>query len=443
MLSPIELGILSLFYVLSVMLILFLAYRAFYQKGFSFNFLFTVTYLSVFYLGFPFSLILSFYFGVTLQSFENLFLTLFLSIVFYLIYYTIYYIRLMPSGAYAAISMGEIGLGSKTEVKLTALFLLFIALVTMIVFFIMNGLLLFKLEAYNQIFSSQVSVVALKRFFYFFIPALLIFYFLSPSKKRWCIFLILGLFLGTASYIVIGGTRANIALVVALFIFIGIAYRYITVKTLVFSGIVGIVIMFLLAMERYNLSLSDSKAIYYFLHLTRDTFSPWESLSKLLAYDKIDFQGIMPVIRDFYVYIPKSMWQERPDLILNTANYFTWDVLNYYAGLAISPTLIGSFYIMGGFPFVFLGAIFCGLIIKGLDRVYFYAKSHPNGSKNTLLQAYCFANIFTLTVLVREGVDAFVSRFVFFNLIFWACYLLAKLIVQSAGRTEITFRRDE
>ncbi|MFP1592579.1 WzyE family oligosaccharide polymerase [Escherichia coli] len=31
----------------------------------------------------------------------------------------------------------------------------------------------------------------------------------------------------------------------------------------------------------------------------------------------------------------------------NSANYFTWEVLNNHSGLAISPTLIGSLVVMG------------------------------------------------------------------------------------------------
>ncbi|STW66148.1 ECA polymerase [Klebsiella michiganensis] len=34
-------------------------------------------------------------------------------------------------------------------------------------------------------------------------------------------------------------------------------------------------------------------------------------------------------------------------MVLNTANYFTWEVLNNHSGLAISPTLIGSLVVMG------------------------------------------------------------------------------------------------
>lgn len=39
----------------------------------------------------------------------------------------------------------------------------------------------------------------------------------------------------------------------------------------------------------------------------RDTFSPWENLALLLQnYDNIDFQGLAPIVRDFYVFIPSG-----------------------------------------------------------------------------------------------------------------------------------------
>lgn len=41
-------------------------------------------------------------------------------------------------------------------------------------------------------------------------------------------------------------------------------------------------------------------------------------------------------------------WPVRPNLVLNSANYFTWEVLNNHSGLAISPTLLGSLVVMGG-----------------------------------------------------------------------------------------------
>ncbi|HDU5525808.1 TPA: WzyE family oligosaccharide polymerase, partial [Klebsiella pneumoniae subsp. pneumoniae] len=118
-------------------------------------------------------------------------------------------------------------------------------------------------------------------------------------------------------------------------------------------------------LKRYGMNVSGDEAFYTFLYLTRDTFSPWENLALLLQnYDNIDFQGLAPIVRDFYVFIPSWLWPGRPSMVLNSANYFTWEVLNNHSGLAISPTLIGSLVVMGGALFIPLGAIVVGLIIK-------------------------------------------------------------------------------
>ncbi len=118
----------------------------------------------------------------------------------------------------------------------------------------------------------------------------------------------------------------------------------------------------------------------------------------------------------------------RPDLVLNTANYFTWEVLDNHSGLAISPTLIGSLVVMGGVLFIPLGAIVVGLIIKWFDWLYELGKSEQNRFKAAILQGFCFGAVFNIIVLAREGVDSFVSRVVFFCIIFGACLVLAKLL---------------
>ncbi|TNH04834.1 ECA oligosaccharide polymerase [Testudinibacter sp. TR-2022] len=431
MLTLAQLSILVLLYTFSVILIGYLAYQSFKKVRFSFHLLFTLVYLLTFYLGFPFSMVLAFGFNVPLLPFEILFITQFSALIFYLLYYVAYQVRLLPGKIQpVTVTVATARQYSASEAIIAGVILLLVALVTIGLFFSFNGFLLFKLDSYSQIFSQSVSGTALKRFFYFFLPALLIFYFLKPSKLNWLLFLLFGVSFGVLTYLLVGGTRANIALAVAIFFFIGISKNYISIMTLAIAGGVAIVAMFGLALARYGLDVSGSEAFYTFLYLTRDTFSPWENLALLFSYyQKIEFQGLAPIIRDFYVFIPKGLWENRPDLVVNSANYFTWEVLNYYAGLAISPTLLGSFLIMGGVPLMVLGALLCGWLLKAMDYFYQYGKTALQRSNGALIQAYCFANIFNIIVLVREGIDAFVSRFVFFALIFIIAVLLAKVIV--------------
>ena len=265
MLTLPQLSALVLFYTFSLVLIGYLAYQSFKKVRFSFHLLFTLVYLLTFYLGFPFSMILAFGFNVQTLPFETLFLTLFSALAFYILYYAAYKVRLLPNKALLFSKQNQPNLPtarqlSASEGIISGVILLAIALVTIGLFFSLNGLLLFKLDSYSQIFSQSVSGTALKRFFYFFLPALLIFYFLKPTKLNWLLFLLFGVGFGVLTYLLVGGTRANIALAVAIFFFIGISKNYISIMTLAIAGAVAIVAMFGLALARYSLDVIGSEA---------------------------------------------------------------------------------------------------------------------------------------------------------------------------------------
>jgi len=413
-------------YLLCTGFILTLTWREFRRVRFNFNVFFSLLFLLTFFFGFPFTCLLVFGFDVAIVPPEYLLQAMLAAGCFYAIYYVSYKTRLRARGAAPARQLFTI---NRVEAHLSWILLALVALATVSIFFMNNGFLLFKLRSYSQIFSADVSGVALKRFFYFFIPAMLIIYFLKQDFRAWLLFLISTVAFGILTYAIVGGTRANIIIAFALFLFIGIIRGWITLWMLAVAGAGGIIGMFWLALKRYNLDVSGAEAFYTFLYLTRDTFSPWENLGLLLQnYDKIDFQGLAPIVRDFYVFIPSWLWHERPSLVLNSANYFTWEVLNNHSGLAISPTLIGSLVVMGGALFIPLGAIAVGLIIKWFDWLYEKGRQEQNRYKAAILQSFCFGAVFNMIVLAREGLDSFVSRVVFFCVIFILCVVVAKLL---------------
>jgi len=421
-----QFGGLSVVYALSLLFILTLTYREFRRVRFSFNLFFSVLYLLTFYFGFPLTCLLVFEFDVNVVPAAYLLQAMLSATCFYAVYYVAYKTRLRKPRQGPA---RELFTMNRVETHLSWLLMALVAWVTLAIFFMHNGFLLFTLTSYSQIFSSTVSAVALKRFFYFFIPAMLVVYFLRQNSRSWLMFLATTLGFGLLTYMIVGGTRANIIIAFALFLFIGIIRGWITLWMLLVAGVMGILAMFWLALKRYNLDVSGPEAFYTFLYLTRDTFSPWENLALLLQnYDKISFQGLAPIIRDFYVFIPAWLWPGRPTAVLNTANYFTWDLLDNHSGLAISPTLIGSLVVMGGVWFIALGAVAVGLIIKWFDWLYALGKNSLNPYKGAILQSFCFGAVFNMIVLAREGVDAFFSRLLFFAVVFGLCLLVAKLL---------------
>lgn len=407
---------LILFYVIAISVLVWIIQRDYRQQGFSFHLLFSGIYLITFFGGFPFSMTMAELFEYRLPAISMLWNILAIALGGYLIYYVSYlYIGRNKQIPRYAVEV-------KSLANLTAWILMTIAILSLLVFMLLNqGLLLFKLEKYSHIFSAQVSGVALKRFFYFFLPALLIWFFLKPTKESWWLFLVAGMTFGVLSYLAVGGTRANLALAFVMFMLLGYLRRFLSFKWLVRAGLLTVIAMFLLALWRYRLNVQGSEAFYTFLYLTRDTFSPWENVAKIMDAE-IEFQGLMPIVRDFYVYIPQSLWEERPEIVWNTANYFTKSVLGNFSGLAMSPTLLGSFYIMGGIPMIAIGMAVVGGLIRIFDNFFAYGKN------SAVIQSYCLANLFNLIVLIREGIDAFISRFCFFSVIFVFAYIVAYLI---------------
>ncbi|SFR18411.1 MULTISPECIES: ECA oligosaccharide polymerase [unclassified Enterobacter] len=433
--SQLEFCGLLVIWLLATMFIATLTWFEFRRVRFNFNVFFSLLFLLTFFFGFPLTSVLVFRFDVGVAPPGIMMQTLLAAACFYAIYYVTYKTRLRkPSEVQPRRPLFTM---NRVETHLTWVMLMLIALVSVGIFFMHNGFLLFRLQSYSQIFGSEVSGVALKRFFYFFIPAMLVVYFLRQDGRAWLFFLVSTVAFGLLTYMIVGGTRANIIIAFAIFLFIGIIRGWISLWMLAAAGAFGIVGMFWLALKRYGLNVSGDEAFYTFLYLTRDTFSPWENLSLLLQnYDKIEFQGLAPIVRDFYVFIPTWLWPSRPGIVLNTANYFTWEVLNNHSGLAISPTLIGSLVVMGGVWFIPLGAVVVGLIIKWFDWLYLLGNRETNRYKAAVLHSFCFGAIFNMIVLAREGLDSFVSRVVFFLIIFGACLMMAKLLYwlfDSAG----------
>ncbi|CAH6662209.1 MULTISPECIES: ECA oligosaccharide polymerase [Pseudocitrobacter] len=430
-------------WLLSSLFIGTLTWFEFRRVRFNFNVFFSLLFLLTFFFGFPLTCTLVFRFDVGVAPPDVLLQTLLASVCFYAVYYVSYKTRLRPASSTSP--RRPLFTMNRVETNLTWILLMGLALLTVGIFFMHNGFLLFKLRSYSQIFSSEVSGVALKRFFYFFIPAMLVVYFLRPGWKAWIFFLLSTVAFGLLTYAIVGGTRANIIIAFAIFLFIGIIRGWISLWMLVAAGVMGIVGMFWLALKRYGMNVSGDEAFYTFLYLTRDTFSPWENLALLLQnYDKIEFQGLAPIARDFYVFIPTWLWPDRPGIVLNTANYFTWEVLNNHSGLAISPTLIGSLVVMGGVWFIPPGAVVVGLIIKWFDWLYMLGNEETNRYKAAILHSFCFGAIFNMIVLAREGLDSFVSRVVFFLIVFGLCLLVAKMLYwlfESAGLVHQRFKQ--
>ncbi|MGP1945009.1 MAG: WzyE family oligosaccharide polymerase [Arsenophonus sp. ET-LJ4-MAG3] len=82
---------------------------------------------------------------------------------------------------------------------------------------------------------------------------------------------------------------------------------------------------------------------------------------------------------------------------------------------------------MGGFIFIPIGAICVGFIIKWFDWFFEKSKIEKNRYKTIIQQSFYFGAIFNIIVLVRDGMDAFVSRVVFYFLVFFILFIYSEI----------------
>ena len=222
-------------WLLCTLFIATLTWFEFRRVRFNFNVFFSLLFLLTFFFGFPLTSVLVFRFDVGVAPPEILLQALLSAGCFYAVYYVTYKTRLRKRVADAP--RRPLFTMNRVETNLTWVILMGIALVSVGIFFMHNGFLLFRLNSYSQIFSSEVSGVALKRFFYFFIPAMLVVYFLRQDSKAWLFFLVSTVAFGLLTYMIVGGTRANIIIAFAIFLFIGIIRGWISLWMLAAAGV--------------------------------------------------------------------------------------------------------------------------------------------------------------------------------------------------------------
>ena len=226
-----------------------------------------------FYFGFPLTCLLVFQFDVEVVPVEFLLYALLSATAFYAIYYVTYKTRLRKRRTESRAALFTM---NRVETHMTRVLLALVAIGTVGIFFMQNGFLLFKLNSYSQIFSSDVSGVALKRFFYFFIPAMLVVYFLRQDLRA---VLVLGGD-GGVRYSDLRDRRRHARQHHHRLRAVPVYRHRARLDHAVDAGGGGHIRRsrhVLAGVEALQLDVSGAEAFYTFLYLTRDTFSPWEN----------------------------------------------------------------------------------------------------------------------------------------------------------------------
>ena len=113
-----------------------------------------------------------------------------------------------------------------------------------------------------------------------YIPAIILFYLLNPSKGRLLFSLLLAIGFGVLSYLAMGGYRQMLIMGVAALICHRVLHKGISSIKVVLYSIIGVAALYYMAIFRYNINV-DENVFGLVLGFTQDSLSPFDSFTKI------------------------------------------------------------------------------------------------------------------------------------------------------------------
>jgi enterobacterial common antigen polymerase len=401
------------------------------DRFFSFYNFFIIWFVAVMLIGVPITYLLETYFISSSVNTELLFYTQlysFLFIVIFILFYKLPFkyprVILFPVIKYS-------------EMQVLSFLFTGISFLAILYFLSQNGLLLLDSTSYEERYETNLGLGILTRFFPFFIAGTTISFILKPTYRNWIFNLLIGIFLGVLTYIVMGGYRQILAIHIFVFLILAYHYSYIKLFTIIKFGILAIPLLMFMALFRYGID-SSSDLSFNLLVFTRDSFAPYNSFTNIIEYYKNtseDFQGLSIVLNEFSSLIPRSIWVDKPELVLNAGNFYTQEILKYNAGLTISPTILGSLFLISGDYGVILGSIFLAVMLRWFDKkvyrsVIVFSKNNREFNLSLYSIFYYYIIFYTFTI-AREGIEVFLQRTIMAYIIFIVFVYMSKVIASA------------
>lgn len=325
---------------------------------------------------------------------------------------------------------------SKSFIKILSAILFITAVLSILIYVWKNqGFVLLKSTGYLDRYEANRGLGLITLLIKMYIPAIILFYLLNPSKGRLLFSLLLAIGFGLLSYLAIGGYRQILIMGVASLIFHKVLHKGISSFKVVLYSIIGVASLYYLAMFRYNINVDDT-ALGLLIGFTQDSLSPFNSFTKIFEYINTtsEYQNFKLFLAHFQIIIPRILWEGKPELILNSGNFYTQHVINYESALTISPTLAGELYLMRGFWSLFIGFGLIAVMNVFLERIVIYYKE--SNIQSIVQNTFFLVVIFNAFWLVREGLEVYIYRMFRMYVLFWVFIVLTYTIYFIIKKTK-------
>lgn len=301
------------------------------------------------------------------------------------------------------------------SLNLPLLFLAIISLSCMAIFIGVNGLSLGENE-YSYRYDVSRGWGAVILFFPAFMP--LAFYKIISSKnsRKFLIFSISSVIVGTLTFITLSGYRQILIGTILISVSVGIHKGHIKRWHLIPGLLLSLALLVILSFVRYANDTGNFTNLWIsaFYYLQGDVF-PMDAPLKIQEYYSrysAAPPGSSVVLNHIGKIIPRFIWTDKPQILLDAAGFYTQEISQYLRQITLSPTILGEGYLVGGRLAFYLIAISTGLTLSLIDIT---------SSQNKIFFIFSGAFQYAGFFLIREGFSELLLR-LFFLFIFLTLY---------------------
>lgn len=393
--------------------------------GISFKF-FSLVYIFSFFGIIPFVYWFIGKYGYYRNSNEDiLFNTLIFTVPFYLITLFVYILTnlFLKRLKIKKLNLFESSVDTPRKARLFSYFMLFLSLISIVFLAINRGFTLGEV-GYGEQLELNAGNGFYLLFLYLYLPAILILAIIQKTQnyKYFLIYFFWCTFFGFIVYQFTGGSRNVFLGGLLSLIFLYYIKKIVSLKQIFifFIGLVFFAAYF--AILRYSKYLEGEDLTYYFLLFTMDSLSPIDTLGSIINYKEANNSiGFEYFFVQFYTFIPRFIWEDKPVLLYTNAMHITQYILGESGRVIFSPSIVGTSIAMLGFKFYLLFSVFTGWILLLLDKFIL--------AKSTVIKAIGFSVLPLTFFLVRENFEYFLYRFLLTFISVIVVYFFYKFIV--------------
>ncbi|MBI1452611.1 WzyE family oligosaccharide polymerase [Acinetobacter sp. FL51] len=310
------------------------------------------------------------------------------------------------------------------KAKLFSYFLYFLSFVSIVILFFTRGLTLGEVGYGDQLELNAGNGIYLI-FLYLYLPATLILILINEkiNFKKMIQFFLVGLVFGYVVFQFTGGSRnvflGGICSIVLLFYY----KKAVSLSQIFLFFTILIFLAAFFAIARYSAYLDGEDLVYYTFLFTIDSFSPIDTLSRIIKYyngnnNQIGFDLFFT---QFEMFIPRFIWHDKPVLMYTNAMHITQYILGESGRVIFSPSLVGTSIAMLGTKLYIFIACLTGWILLCVDKFI--------QSQSVVMKSIGFALLPLIFFLVRENFEYFVYRLLVTSVSVIVVYFLYKIFL--------------